>query len=408
MRRTTALLGAGALAVVVVGGVLALDDDYTVQVVMPAATNLVPGSSVQIDGEKVGKVEELDSRDGKAVVTISLNEDSAPLHDGTTARIAWKATLGERILELRPGADSNPELRTGALVEGTVDRVELDQVLAALDRPTRARLQSLLARLDDTFSGNEQDLRETMTTAGPTVLALGEVLRAVGEDGPAIRSLVTRLRDLTETAASRSSNISSTVDQFASTVDTVADERESLQSLLAALPGTIQAADTTLEKVPGAVDEAVPLLQDLQPGVARLPEVARRLSPVLRDLRPTVAELRPTLAALDELLGQTPGLLAALESVAPQLGTAGDDLVPVLAHLRPYTPEAAGWLSNWASGACNYDGNGHYLRAFAQEGGTSLTHNPGVMPPGVVNQHTRLPGEAENQPWTDAFGSELR
>jgi phospholipid/cholesterol/gamma-HCH transport system substrate-binding protein len=408
MPRTTAILVAGALAVVAVGGVLALDDDYTVEVVMPAATNLVRGSAVQIDGEKVGKVEELETRDGKAVVKISLDEDHSPLHDGTTARIAWKATLGERILELKPGADSNPEMHDGALIEGTVDRVELDQVLAALDQPTRARLQSLLARLDGTFNGNEQDLRQTMSTAGPTVLALGEVLRAVGEDGPAIRSLVTRLRALTETAASRSSNVSATVDQFASTVDTVADERESLQSLLRALPGTIREADKTLDKVPGAVDEAVPLLEDLQPAVARLPGVARRLSPVLRDLRPTVAELRPTLAALDELLGQTPGLLAALESVAPQLGTAGDDLIPVLAHLRPYTPEAAGWISNWGSGAGNYDGNGHYLRAFAQEGGTSFNHNPGVMPPGVAKKNTRLPGEAEGQPWTDAFGSELR
>jgi len=408
MPRSTALLAVSVLAVVAVGGALVLDDDYTVDVVMPAATNLVSGSAVQIDGEKVGKVEDLETRDGKAVVTISLDEDHAPLHDGTTARIAWKATLGERILELRPGAESNPELRSGALVEGTVDRVELDQVLAALDGPTRARLQSLLARLDGTFSGNEQDLRQTMSAAGPTVLALGEVLRAVGEDGPAIRSLVTRLRILTESAASRSSNISATVDHFAATVNTVAEERENLQSLLHALPGTIEVADQTLDKVPGAVDQAAPLLEDLQPATARLPGVARRLRPVLRDLRPTVAELRPTLAALDELLGQTPGLLAALESVAPQLRTAGDDLAPVLAHLRPYTPELAGWLSNWSSGAGNYDGNGHYLRAFAQEGGTSLNHNPGVLPPGVVKRPSRLPGEAERQPWTDAFGSELR
>jgi phospholipid/cholesterol/gamma-HCH transport system substrate-binding protein len=129
---------------------------------------------------------------------------------------------------------------------------------------------------------------------------------------------------------------------------------------------------------------------------------------VLRDLQPTVAELRPTLAALDSLLGQTPGLLAALESVSPQLDTAGDDLAPVLSYLRPYTPEAAGWISNWASAAGNYDSRGHYLRVFVQEGGSSINQNPGVMPPGIVKKTTRLPGEAEGQTWIDAHGSELR
>lgn len=408
MPRSTVLLAAGALVAAVVGGAVVLDDDYTLEVVMPAATNLVPGSAVQIAGEKVGKVEELEARDGKAVVTISVDDEHAPLNDGTTARIAWKATLGERILELNPGPEKNAELHEGALVEGTVDRVELDQVLAALDRPTREHLQSLLARVDSTLTGSESDLRRTLNTAGPTVLALGEVLRAVGEDGPAIRSLVTRLRVLTQTAAARESDVSATVAQLSDALGVVAGERESLGVLLRNLPGTIDVADRTLGKVPGAVDAAVPLLQDLQPATKRLPGVARRLSPVLRDLRPTVAELRPTLAALDALLGQTPGLLAALESVAPQLGEAGEALLPALAHLRPYTPEAAGWLSNWASASANYDSNGHYFRAFTQQGGTSINHNPGVLPPGVVKKTTRLPGESEGQPWTDAHGSELR
>jgi phospholipid/cholesterol/gamma-HCH transport system substrate-binding protein len=136
--------------------------------------------------------------------------------------------------------------------------------------------------------------------------------------------------------------------------------------------------------------------------------VARELGPVLVDLRPTVAELKPTLAALDVLLGRTPTLLSGVDAVVPQLGTAGQSLSPMLSYLRPYTPELAGWLSNWGSAAANYDSNGHYLRAFAQEGATSLNHNPGILPPGVTQHLTRLPGEAEGQPWVDANGSSLR
>src|SRR6266545_2690082 len=176
MPKVVALLGAGALAL----GALTFamkDDGYQIDVVMPAATNLVPGSVVQVNGADAGTVKSLEARDGKAVVGLELNDDFAPLHDGTTARISWKATLGERIVDLAPGPDANADLPSGALIEGTVDRVELDQVLAALDGPTRARLQSLLARLDTTLSGSEADLQSTLQSAGPAVQALGEVLR---------------------------------------------------------------------------------------------------------------------------------------------------------------------------------------------------------------------------------------
>lgn len=404
----TALYAAAGVAVLTAGAFVMTDDGYTVSVVMPSATNLVKGSSVQIDGAKAGTVTALEARDGKALVKVDLSDDFAPLHSGTTARISWKATLGERILDLQPGEAGNAELPEGSMIEGTVDRVELDQVLASLDGPTRAHIQSLVKNLDRSLAGHESHLQNTLTTAGPMTEALGEVLEAVGQDGPAIRSLVNRLRDMSAAVASRQADLAGGISGLSSAVGEVAGRREALSQMLAELPSTLDQANRTLGKVPGTVDAAVPLLRDLQPATAKLPAVARQLSPVLTDLRPAVAELRPTLDALDQLLGRTPGLLTGLSSVVPQVNAAGKDLSPMLAYLRPYMPELAGWLANWGSGAANYDAHGHYLRAFAQEGSTSLNHNPGVMPPGITQKKTRLPGESEGQVWADAHGSELR
>lgn len=384
------------------------DEDYTLEVVMPAATNLVGGSPVQISGEDAGQVTELEARDGKAIITVALKDEFAPLHDGTTARISWKATMGERIVDLEPGKDSNTELRDGALVEGTTDRVELDQVLATLDAPTRKKVQSLVGNLSATMDGSEKDIRNTVQAAGPAVQTLGEVLKALGTDGPAIRSLVTRMNKLTQVLAKRDDEVSGTVTRLSDTAETIGAHREALAAALRELPGTLETADSTLTKVPSTVDAALPLLEDVAPAAARLPGVAKELSPVLRDLRPAVAELRPTLRSLQELLGTTPGLLESLGSVVPQADQAVESLSPVLAHLRPYTPELAGWLSNWGSAASNYDSNGHYLRAFITEGTTSINHNPGIMPPGITRQKTRYPGESEGQRWVDAHGGELR
>lgn len=402
------LLAAGALVAATVGVVKAADDDYTLAVVLPAATNLVPGSEVEIHGASAGRVKSLETRDGKAVVTVALTDDYAPLHDGTTARVSYKALLGERILELMPGKSEANTLRNGALVEGAVDRVELDQVLAALDKPTRLRLQSLLDRLSGTLDGKEDDVRSTLQTLGPAVQALGQVLEAVGTDGPSIRKLVTRLSHLVTTLDQHDSDVRSTVSGLTKATRTIAANREQLGKALADLPETLRTARATLGDVPDTVDKAGPLLRALQPGVAQLPGVSQQLEPVLRDLRPTIAALRPTLSSVRTLLGATPRLLDGADSVLPHVDQVLGDAGPALTYLRPYTPELMGWLSNWGSAAANYDSNGHYLRAFIEEGGTSLVNNPGVLPPGVTQHLTRLPGESEGQPWTDAHGSEMQ
>lgn len=384
------------------------DDGYVVEVVMPTATNLVPGSQVEIDGFAGGEVESLAVKQGKAVVTVNIADEYAPLPDGTRARIAWKAVLGERVLELVPGPEGNPMLPTGAMVEGTTSRVELDQVLGALDPSTRQRLKSLLQRADGTLAGREGGLNATVRSLGPTLHALGQVLEAVGNDGPAIRSLVARTEDLTSVLAQRDREIRATVQQLSRTAETAASRRQQLSQVLGALPPTLVQARTTLDAVPATVDRALPLLQEVRPATNRLPAVARRLTPVMAQVRPTVAQLRPTLVRLASLLRWTPRFLDGGHAVLPGLHRASRAAVPALSFLRPYTPEAAGWLSNWSSAAGNYDSNSHYLRAFVQQGGSSMNHNPGAVPPGLSRNPTRYPGENEGQPWTDAHGSEMR
>jgi phospholipid/cholesterol/gamma-HCH transport system substrate-binding protein len=90
------------------------------------------------------------------------------------------------------------------------------------------------------------------------------------------------------------------------------------------------------------------------------------------------------------------------------LTKALDNLSEPLDFLRPYTPEAMGWLSNWNSAFGNYDSNGHFARIFVQGGSTSLMGNPGIVPPGVRVTPYPLPGQNGGTPWTDAFGSGVR
>ncbi|RYJ07171.1 MAG: MCE family protein, partial [Actinomycetales bacterium] len=144
---------------------------YQASVVLDTATGVVKGGPVRVNGFKAGEVQDITVVDGKAKVTFSLEDDFAPLHDGAVATIGWKAVLSERQLEITDsdGKDTKAaEIPDGGMLRGTaVAPVEVADVLATLDAPTRKKLQGTLGDLASTLKGSEKDANATIATAGP-------------------------------------------------------------------------------------------------------------------------------------------------------------------------------------------------------------------------------------------------
>ncbi|WP_245818890.1 MlaD family protein [Haloechinothrix alba] len=398
---TVALLLAAGAGLVAFGA-----KSYEVQVLMPTADGTFVGGQVVLRGQEVGEITELGTQGDKALITATVDEEHAPLPAGTTARVSWESLLGTRVLELLPGQQKNPALRSGSMIESNIERVELDDVLAMLDEPTRDRVQGLVKQLNQTLQGREKEVGDTLNTAGPAVQAVGEVMRAVGEDGPAIRNLVKRLHAMTSELAPRRSELEQTVQNLGRLTSATAGKQEQLRTALAELPSTVREATTTLDRVPRTVDATVPLLRDLRPAAERLPSVARNLSPVLAELRPTLGDLKPTLASANSLLRYTPGLLDATHATLPGVDDAVTTLQPAVAFLRPYAPELTGWLTNWASVFANQNSSGNIGRILVSLSGTSL--NNGVLPPGMKQDPEPAPGSIAGQPWVDANGDGMR
>lgn len=407
MSRNRWIAGGVAAAAVVGGFAFNGSSNYEVQMVMPSAAQLSNATPVWIDGRQVGQVTDLGLKDGQALVKLELDNDVAPLHAGTTSRIEWVSAVGERVLTLYPGKSSNAEIPEGSYVEAASSQVEVDEVLQALDADTRKRLNSLITRLHQSVDGREPEVNETIKQASGTVDALGDVMRAVGEDGPAIRAIVSDLSALLESSAERRSKISSTVTNLSTVASEVSTEQKAISTMLSQLPGTLDAANTTLGKVPGASDETVALLEELEPSTQQLRSVSRNLAPVLVDLRPTVAELRPLLGAAEELLGLTPGLLDSSHQVLPQITQLLDGLAPAISFIRPYTPDGIGGLHNWGQAFAPYDGTGHTWAGLLAPGTNAL--NESLVPLPTARQNPEPdPGQAGGQPWVDANGSEIR
>ena len=86
-----------------------------------------------------------------------------------------------------------------------------------------------------------------------------------------------------------------------------------------------------------------------------------------------------------------------------KMTTAARSYLPALEFLRPYTPEAVGFLTTWGSAAQNFDANGRYMRIHGQAGGSSLNANPGAPLPGIT-QDTSPPPDAPGGIPQDAAG----
>lgn len=414
-RRPLLLIGPAVLVVATLGVLFLRDGDggYSIDVVMPDAANVLNGSRVTVDGFEAGSVSGIDLADGKAVISVSLGEAYSPLPAGTTARIEYQSLLGERNIVLEtPTEVGTAMIPDGGMIPGAA-RTDLDQVLAALDDETLAQMQSLLPQVEALLGGREGDINTSLQAAGPTVDALGEVLAAIGQDGPMLAQLIEDTRAISQTVATRRAEVSTTLSGLTAALQAAAAEREDLGAALEDLPATLAEAAAALDRLPGTVDIVDPLLQALQPAIDKLPGVATDLRPLLADLRPAVTDLEPALADLGIVLDQAPALLDLGSGLIPTLDVGLTEALPVVDFLRPYTPELIGWLTNWGGATANYDANGRAIRLAAKAGpgnaflpidGNAVTQ---LVPSLSTNPH-RDPGELVDQPWTDANGDPVK
>jgi phospholipid/cholesterol/gamma-HCH transport system substrate-binding protein len=394
------------IAVVVTLLVASARGSYRVTAVMPAGNpNLIVGSPIYIDGFRKGKIDDIQPQNNRAVVTVSLDSDVAPLHQGAFMDVKWEALVGERLLFIQDGPRNSPEVPDGARVAGKFpEPTEISDVLSALDPKTLQHLGPLVNRLQTTVGGHENDVRQTAQTAGPALQAVGNVLRGVGSDGPAINDLARNLNELMARVNSRNGDVRDVVQQLSQTTHDTAQQRQNLDAALKKLPNTLHDANSTLHDVPGVTDKASPLLDDLRGATNHLPSVSNNLAPLLTDLRPAVQQLNPTLRDASSLLNDTPGLLDTGHATVPGVNNVAHSYMPALEFLRPYTPEAAGFLTTWGSAGQNFDANGRYMRIFAQAGGTSVDANPGASVPGVTKNSRPAPGSNSELAGADGEG----
>lgn len=409
-RQPKALIG--LVVALVAGMVLAVssmgDGGHSLRAAFDSAVQVVPGQEVRVAGRKVGEVADVEEIDGRAVLRLRVDDDGAwPLPRGTTARLRWGSNTGYaiRYVELIRPRVAGPDLPDGGLLTKTITPVELDQTYRIFRGRSRADVGALVDDLGETFATRARPLARTLRQAPDGLDPLAELLRELGADRAALRTLAVSGARTASAIDARDANLRELLVHAGATFDELAAHTTAEQRSLERLPGTLRESSETLARLDDSLVGLRGLISDLGPG-------ARGLRALAPSARASLAELRSVapLAASALRRGVRAGaplerLLKTGTPFMPRLGSALEQLEPIAGCLRPYGPEIAGLLSTWIGFNQNYDAQGHYVRAFVQQPpipiGTSDTAEQSIEPrKGRLSYAMpRPPGLNAGQPW---------
>jgi phospholipid/cholesterol/gamma-HCH transport system substrate-binding protein len=365
-------LALAAVAVLVV--VLTRDDEYSYRFLFENAGQLVRGDVVRVGGTPAGTVTGIRlTDDAKAEVEVSLSDEFAPLHGGTTATIRAQSLIGiaNRYLDISPGPNFRPELADGARLdsENTTAIVELDQLFDALDPPTRKGLQRTFEGFAAWYAGKEKEANASARYFSPAIVATTDLVKEVNRDSAVFRDFLLNTSDAMGALAERRGELTELVGNAGATARALSSDTQSLSQLLAELPPALREGSDTFEALRPALDDLQRLAVVSRPATKDLAPFFEQLRPFAENSVGTFTQLSAMFGSpgegndLHDLLSEMPALARLSERALPEARKALRDSTPIFGFGRPYTPDLVAWIRSFGQAMAPYDANGHYARA---------------------------------------------
>ncbi|HEX3278449.1 MAG TPA: MlaD family protein [Thermoleophilaceae bacterium] len=407
-----AVLGAAVVVAVLLftGG-----GGYTVTAEFVNAGQLVKGAEVRVGGVAVGTVNQIDvSQNGLAEVQFNVNDDFAPLRNGTRAIVRPTSLSGiaNRYVDLQLGPQDGGDIPDGGHIgtDHTETAVELDEVFSLFDKDTRSSLQDVIKGQANTFRGRGPELRRGIHYLNPALSTGARLFEELTRDNRLLKRFLVDSGTLVNTLASRRDDLTGVVRNLNTTFGALGSQQSALAESVERLPPFLRRANSTFVNVRAALDDVDPLVDAAKP-------VARRLGPFLSEARPFAADAAPTIRDLSRTIrqpGPTNDLIELINSFPPlsrvalnnqnvngasrpgafpQTTSALTAATPTLAFARPYTPDFVGWLDDFSTTGA-YDALGGFSRAWINL--SELLYGPGPK----IHQYRRCPG-ADEMPAAD-------
>jgi phospholipid/cholesterol/gamma-HCH transport system substrate-binding protein len=345
---------------------------YTVQAEFAtgAAVSAGQGQSVTIAGVQVGQVGGVRLDHGRALVTMNIDKQYAPIYRDATVLLRPRTPLKDMYLSLDPGTRSAGALPNGSLlgVASTSPDIDVDQILSSLDADSRNYLLLLLSGGAQAFKNPGTvgtmpspdavaDLRGTLKRFAPLNRDTRNLTTLLATRQRNIRRAIHNLNLVAGSLGSVNGELASLISSANTNFSAISSQGANLQSALTLLPGTLQQTTRTLGKVQTFAAHTAPTLHALLPFANALAPALKASRPLFRDTTPVIRdELRPFAIAVQPLAQILQPAAADLARATPALSrTVG--VLNALFNTLAYQPKGGeqgylfwgAWLSHIAA-----------------------------------------------------------
>ena len=254
------------------------------------AEGLTSGSEVRMAGVRVGKIDDVELADGRALVTLEVL-DQHRIPGDSRALVRYADLLGGRYVALEPGGGA--ELADG-------DTIPLARTQPALE------LTSLLNGFKPLF--------DTIDPGTANDLANELVATFQGEEGT-ITSLLEHVVSITTRLTDRDAVLGQLLSNLNAVIGTASDHRGQLHALVDRLGGLTSQMAQDREQIGHALDSGSSLARSLSGSTNRiLPQISHDMDV----LRPLAGSLARDQDKLDATVQGAPELLTRINRTADQ------------------------------------------------------------------------------------------
>ena len=242
---------------------------YHVTIEFADALDLVPRSSVKVNGASVGTVDSV-RLDGHHAAVVCAIQRGVHLPANAIARVEQTSLLGEKFVEIEPPSKSP----SGQLTEGSViplartdTSATVEDVLGALAMLLNdgglAQVRDIAQELNRAFEGREGALRDTL-------VKLGQFVGSLDQQKAQIIRVMQGLDDLAGTVRAQESSLTAAVDKMPGALDVLADSKNQLVQMLTSVQ---HLGDVAVRIENAASDDIIANLRNLEPTLTKLAEV---------------------------------------------------------------------------------------------------------------------------------------
>jgi phospholipid/cholesterol/gamma-HCH transport system substrate-binding protein len=251
---------------------------YHVTVQFADALDLVPRSSVKVNGASVGTVDSVRLQEHHADVVCAIQR-KVHLPANAIARVEQTSLLGEKFVEIEPPQSQPPR---GVLHEGSViplshtdTSATVEDVLGALAMLLNdgglAQVRTIARELNRAFTGREGALRDTLSE-------LARFTAGLNQQKVQIIRVMQGLDDLAGTVRAQEQSLTAAVDEMPGALKVLADSKDQLVQMLTSLQ---HLGDVTVRIETAAGADLVENLRNLEPTLRKLAQVGETIPKTL-------------------------------------------------------------------------------------------------------------------------------